>query len=196
VDPEALLAFLSEHEPALARRLKKLRQENPERFTRTLPLLGRVYAPVMDQMKQDPQLGELALKRVRLEYQIRQARQAYGRADEASTEQQAAQQKLRDTVAEMFDVILEQEKLRLEWAQARLGDWTDRVEERRDIRARAYGERPRREGPPPEGRFREIRSRLQEHQQTLETWQQNREKIVAARVEELLQDRKPFPWGP
>jgi hypothetical protein len=43
--------------------------------------------------------------------------------------------------------------------------------------------------------MREFGRRLEDRKANLETWREHKKQIVTARVQELLQEREPFPWG-
>jgi len=42
---------------------------------------------------------------------------------------------------------------------------------------------------------RELRARLEQHEESLKRWRDNKEQIVENRVKELLAGHEPFPWG-
>ena len=54
--------FLEKHEPKLAEKTKKLREEDPRKFRRQVMALGRLYGPVMRQMQANPKMGKLLMK--------------------------------------------------------------------------------------------------------------------------------------
>ena len=55
-------------------------------------------------------------------------------------------------------------------------------------------------GPGPGGFSRErgieyMRGRMKQRQKNIEIWKENKASIVQKRIDELLKDLQPFPWG-
>ena len=207
-----LLIFLGEHEPALAALLRELQTENPERFQRRLPMLMRLYGPSMRQMQQHPEMGKLSLKQIRLKLRVQKAVRHARSApeDEAPT----SRQELSERLEALFDVIIEQEELRL----SRWDERAENVKEWRELLADPdAGEHQA--GPLRRGRKSDedsneasrdtrrsrrrragrdeghMKQRLQQSRESLEHWRANREKIINTRLEQLVSGLKPFPWG-
>ena len=126
---EKLFAFLAEHEPSLAAVLKDWRSEDPEQFERRLPFLAKLYSPVMEQMKRDPEMANLSLKRIRFRGKVDQTLSAVRDAAQDSPEKSIARENLRDRVTDLYELILEQQELHLVRAQQRI----DGMEEWRSI---------------------------------------------------------------
>jgi len=197
VDPDVLLKFLGENEPTLAEWLTKLRADKPEQFKRLVPMLGHIYGPIMEQMKWDPTMAKMNMAKIKAQYQVRQARQTYEKAEAGSSAQGEAKQQLHDAAASLFDVILGQEKLRVERAASFLGEGGEAnepgpppgvvgpIRERMHARAQAKGAA----GPGPA-----ARPRLEEIRKSVEAWEKNRDQIINTHVAELISETKPFPW--
>jgi hypothetical protein len=198
VDPDELLKFLAEHEPTLAERLERLKIDEPEEYELKMPLLGRLYGPVMRQMMRNPAMAEISLRKIRLHLKIKSAlAEAKEQAD--SDEAAPSRKALRKSVAELFDVILEQEELRVSEMKSRLDRWSDLAEKYGkdgwdDDKTMASGkQRGRGVG---RARLSALRNRLTEQEGQLDRWRDNRKQIINLRVAELLAGEKRFPWGP
>ena len=137
--PEELLAFLQQYEPALAQKLKQLHRENPQQLHAQLPTLLRLYVPVMRQMQYDPQAGQLGLREIELRLKAQDLVESIKTAQQADlTEPQTDQpepksdqtepkKQLRATLSDLFDVIIEQEQLRLTHFETRFEDWSEHM---------------------------------------------------------------------
>ena len=180
IDPDELLTFLQKNEPALAKKLENLRQDKPLEFARQVQVVGRIYAPIMQLAKYDPTLAQLGLKKVRLDLRVRNLRQDY----QAAADKEKVRGQMEQVLGEMFDVILEQQKLMLTRTDARFEEW-------QGLANRPEGPRPQRERPMAE----RLSTRLEEQKKTLEAWQKNKAAIVHAKLEEILNEARPFPWG-
>ncbi len=122
VSEEKLMEFLEKHEPKLAERLKGLKESEPWQYRRQMGALGRLYGAVISQMERDPEMGELELKRIRLQLKIKDRQRDYRRADN-DDEKKKAKGELKKYVAELFDVILDQENHRYERFAEHLKDF-------------------------------------------------------------------------
>lgn len=228
-----LMAFLKEHEPKLAEKLERLRQEDERKFEWQIQTLKRLYGPIMRMMDENPEMAKLSLKSIHLRVKIQEAvKQAKEAADESS--KQAATKELQDNLGDLFDVIVSLEGMRLASIQKRMQEGSSLMESRRrDSESAVEGEmRERREtrrgpgsrgegrngggwasGPGGRGGFggggrgggpggfnRErgveyMRGRMKQRQKNIEIWKEHKASIVQKRIDELLKDLQPFPWG-
>lgn len=189
-DPDELINFLEEHQPELAKQLTELRNEKPWEFKEKLAVLGKVYGPVIHQMKYDPTMAAYSLAKLQRRLQIKQAHEQYEAADPGSQEQLQAMQQLNSLLAEQFDTIVEEEALKLERFKTQFEEKESQLQAQlEDNKAKGTGYLERREQ-----RLERIESRIHEQQSVIETWKQNKDAIVNARVQELIQGSRPFPW--
>jgi len=203
VNPEELLEFLEKHEPKLAKKTKKLREEDPGKFRRQVLALGRLYGPVMRHLDANPKMGKLMLKKIRLKENIGRA---VKKAKEGSDKK--AKEQLTKNVSNLFDVIIAQNELRIKNVQERIttrngdeksGKAVKKGRGRKKVsdaakkgkvgkKVSAKGKRGR--GPRGDKRQQVLNRFLKD----IESWKANKDKIVKQRVRELLQGVKPFPW--
>ncbi len=223
-DPVELMTFLHQYEPELHQKLLDLQQQDPRQFQRQMAMVGRLYGPVMMQMRFDPAIGQVSLKLVRQTLKIEQLVQEYN-VTESQSDKDAIRSKLKNEVSAMFDIVIQQEELRLNNWQERLAQWQSNEQgdtgqadgEGRRNRFRngreggqGFGDRGRR-GPGAGGErgfgrggdgdrggrgFGDgnFQERLESRQHTIDAWKSQKEMIVNNRVEELIGDIQPFPW--
>ena len=188
VDTAELLAFLGEYEPTLAEKLKALQTAEPQKYERRMPMLGRVYGPVIRQMTRNEAMGKLSLKKIRLNLQVKSAvrkiKDAGSDADGAATQEQLVKR-----TGELFDVIVAQESLRVQEMQQRAESWAQKADEPDDQEAEG---KPRRKKNARRGKW--LGKRLERQQEQVELWKNNREQIISRHVEDLLGSHRPFPW--
>jgi len=185
VDPDELIDFLQEHEPELGAKLEKLRAEKPGDFKRRLPVVSQLYQPVMREMKFDPTMATLNVKRIRLRLEAKEAVEKIKESPEQGQEQ------LRSAVASLFDTIIEQQALKLGRMKERLA----KVRARSDD-AKADHKQTAKKGEK-RGRRRRVRSgeRVKDYEKALQVWRENREQIIELKYQEMQRGAKPFPWG-
>ena len=110
MNPEDFMAFMDEHVPSLAGKLKNLRLEDPEQFRRQYSSLSRMFGPVMLEMQRSPEMGELSLNKITTRLQVnQQVIEIKGGQDTPRMRTE-----LRTTVGKLFDVILDLEGKRVE----------------------------------------------------------------------------------
>jgi hypothetical protein len=192
-DPEVLLEFLRQHEPELAARLEAMKEENPRQYRHRVHMLGRMYGPVIEQMKLDPEMAGLTLQRIKQRLKVENTLKIIHTETKSESSKQMTGQ-LRSQVAGLFDIILQQEQLRLSQWQSQITEWS--------VPDESGGKADPNEGKdkgPARGmaqeRMRKLQERLKEHQVSLENWKSRRELIIDAHMEELLNNYQPFPWG-
>lgn len=204
---EQLMEFLSEHEPSLAVVLKEFRKDNPEMFERRLPGLLRIYGPLMEQMKRNPELAEMGLKRIRLNLRVEQAQRQFNAAGEA--DKATAKAELRKRVAEQYDLIMQQTEVTVDRFEEQVGkakEWREILTDGKGTGREHKGDQA--EAERPEGReqqakmqkhrakrMEEFSRRLEEQRESLRHWRKNREQIIDQRVQQLTEGVKEFPWG-
>lgn len=192
-DPAVLLEFLRQHEPELAARLEAMKQENPRQYRHRVHMLGRMYGPVIEQMKLDPEMAELTLQRIKQRLKVENTlKKIHAQSQQGSSENLTGQ--LRSQVAGLFDIILQQEQLRLTQWQSQIAEWS--VPDENGGKAdpgEAQDRKP--EWGMAQERMRKLQERLKEHQANLENWKSRRESIINDHMEELLNNHQPFPWG-
>ena|GEM_PF-6341332 len=233
VSPAQLLKFLRTHVPQLFEKLSTLRQEDPDRFRRQMPVLQRLYGRVVHLMEYDPDLAQLELAQIQTRLQVQQALNT-ARDDQTDSPQTDSRQALTAKVAALFDAVIALERLRTQRAIENFDSWQQSADQphqdnlapdnpppaRNDRRAgrgrggpgRGRAGRPPRDNeqfaPPADrpgrgpGRGRgwrgmgpRFQQRMKRRQESIERWQQNKDKIVAQHVDRLLGDYDPFPWG-
>ena len=128
--------------------------------------------------------------------------------DDLKTQVESLQKQLHQNVGNMFDVILTQEKLRLQrWKKhaQEFGPGPDDSEkpgkmkrEQPDHQTDMQDQHPSRRHRGRRGRVprrEDFLKRIEGRKKILERWQQNKEKLVRLRTQELLEGIQPFPWG-
>ncbi|MBN1436979.1 MAG: hypothetical protein JW936_07880 [Sedimentisphaerales bacterium] len=217
---ERLHEFLAEYEPSLAAFLSELRENDPDRYNSSIGTVVRHYGPIMQQMEQDPEMAQLNLRKTRLTLEVEQAVRAAQDDSKTDAEITEATELLRTRVAELFNLIMEQQHLELDRTAERLEgmrQWHALLQERMAAQddeenppsSAAPGAAP---GGPMAGghrrmggfdhhgqdwgqrRCQEMENRLEEHRQQLENWSENAEAIIDSRVNQLLTGGDPFPW--
>ena len=238
-----LMKFLKDHVPELFGKISTLRQEDPERFRRQMPVLQRLYGPVVNLMEHDPESAELELAQIQARLQVQQLVNA-ANTDEDETRHDQRRQALTGQVGVLFDVVIGVERLRIQRAQENLEYWQqfgpgaaqdgfgpgnppagrgrdagrgpgagrgagrdrggpgrgmgvnqpgapadDQLNADSDRRGRGPG---RRRGMGMGSRFQQ---RLEQRTESINRWQENKDKIVQQRVDQLLGNYEPFPWG-
>jgi hypothetical protein len=190
-DPEEVLVFLKEHEPELAAQLEKMKEENPRQYRRRFHMLGRLYGPVIEQMKHNPEMGEFTLKRIKTRFKIENTLKKIDATQDAD-QSAALKGPLRKQVGDLFDIIIEQEQMRLHEWQGQFIEWAvpdETAEEAGPGPGKDRGKSMVQE------RMKKLAERLKEHEANLESWKKRREQIIDARLDELLNHLEPFPWG-
>jgi len=109
VDPNELLSFLEKNEPDTAAQLKQLNSSDPQKYERRISLYQRLYTPVIHQMQRNPQMGQLSLRQLQLKMKIHETLKDARDTDTKKAGQ--AREQLKAGVADLFDVILDKEKL-------------------------------------------------------------------------------------
>jgi len=220
VDPNELLSFLEKNVPDQAGELKELKSSNPQKYERQLSLYQRLYTPVIHQMQRNPQMGRLSLRQLQLKMKIHEALKTARDTDPQKAQQ--ARDLLRANVSDLFDVILDKEKLMFknmeEFAppagpQAPPAPGPAAGKAGRRLHAghpgppAAPGEpglgppaAPGEPGfgpPAAEGKNRREmwQKHLENRQQLWQSWQQHKQEIVDQHVAELLEGTESFPWG-
>jgi len=199
MDPEELLTFLHKHEPTLADKLETMRSEDPQKFRVRLPLLGRVYGPVMEQMKYDPTMAQLSLQKIRLRLQAEKAAQDVKGVSDANA-QKTAKEQLRESVGKLYDVIMQQENLRQQRWEEHLKKFTETQSGVAEANQPPPGGPEEEAAPPPlagpraKQRIERLRQEMDRHKQTMQSWRDSKDQIVNSRIEQLLQGPRPFPW--
>lgn len=237
VDPVALDEFLREHEPELAEKLKTLREKDPERFRRQMFTVAMIYQPIMAQIGLNPEMGKLSLQKVKLGLRTKQAIKEFKDAKDEQKAKDKAREKLQQCLSRQFDLVIEQEELRLSQAAERLEQWslhkekaagTDLDKDSRPAKGKAKS-KGKGEGEDKDmmakaevknkgkgmgrakgigkdkgmGRAKAVRgrphtelgARVNTRKELVQKWRDNKEKIIDARVKELLGGRESFPWG-
>lgn len=199
VDEATLHDFLVEFEPTLAAKLEALSVDNPDRFNEQLPTLLRLYSPVIRQMERDPEGGKLSLKKIPLRLKIQKI---VAKAKDANkTEKTKVQKQLRKPVGQLFDIIIEEEGLRLAQSAERLEGRSGRggrgTGAGRGRRTGMGANRGAGRGP---GMGRDFgpemfRNRIEERKTAIKFWQESKEQIVTDRTKQLLGGYEEFPWG-
>jgi hypothetical protein len=214
---EQLQIFLAEHEPSLAELLAELQENEPERFERSIGTIVRHYGPIMEQMEHDPEMAEINLRKTRLTLEVEQALRAVKNAKDDPQASEQATQLLRDKVAQLYELILQQQNMELDQATERyqsMQQWLTLLEERQSSdeeteespmpmmqgmrHRRAVPEMmPGRYGPGEnwgQRRCQEMQRRLDQRRKQLDTWQDNADSIIESRIQQLLTGGEPFPW--
>ena len=215
---EQLQNFLTEHEPSLAALLLELRENDPERFGRSIGTVVRHYGPIMEQMQHDPEMAQLSLRKTRLTLEVEQALRAAQECRDSDADCAAQIELLRVRVAELYGLIIEQQQFEVTRAAERLEgmrQWHSLLEER--LPPEDAEENPRhgmpgggfggmRPGGFPGGmggrheenwgqrRYEEMERRIDQRRRQLETWAENSESIIESRMEQLITGGDPFPW--
>jgi len=125
-----LMAFLKEHEPELAEKLDKLRQEDEKKFDWQISTLKRMYGPIMWMMEENPAMAKLSLKSIHLRVKIQEA---VKKAKEAAAEsaKKAATKELEENLGDLFDVIVSLEGMRLDSFEKRMQEGSSLMGSRR-----------------------------------------------------------------
>jgi len=193
MDPAVLLEFLRQYEPELAARLEAMKEENPRQYRHRVHMLGRMYGPVIEQMKLDPEMAQLTLQRIKQRLKVENTlKKIHAQPQPGSSENLTGQ--LRSQVAGLFDIILQQEQVRLTQWQSQIAEWSAAEEPGGKTEPSDTQDR-RPEWGMAQERMRKLQERLKEHQANLENWKSRRELIIDAHMEELLNNYQPFPWG-
>ena len=190
IDTEELLAFLREHEPRMASQLERLKDSNEEMFNTQAAAYKEIYGPVMQQIKRDPEAGKLSIEKIRINLYIKWTLFQVKRSEKGTDRYHSSMSRLKDHVAEEFEVIVKQQQAQVKRMEERIKDHAENTQEvaLQGDRGRS-GQRQR--GFDPE----ELRKEIGRRKQAIESWKTNKDKIVQERVAELLQDHPAFPWG-
>jgi hypothetical protein len=219
ISNEDLYGFLKEHVEGLTERLQKLEVDNPDQFKNLTRSLKELYGPVIQQMKRDPEAGALSLKKLQLRMRVqRSVYQVKHEQEEVKIEE--AKKELTGYVAEMFDVVLAQERAQVAWMEERIKMRSDSTEDQQQVGDRGRGRmgdmgrggrsgdqgrgrsgdqsRGQRGGEPDRrGRFSpdQFARELEQRKESIKAWEGNKDEIVQKRMEDLLRDHPNFPWG-
>ena len=194
IEPAEMINFLNEHEPDLAAKLEQLRQQDPVQYRRQMYSVMGLYGPVMREMQWDPEMAKFSLDRIHLRLQIEQDVKDVKTAKEDATRQ--AKDKLKGNVSKLFDTIVTQEEARLtRWEQRLTEENTADQPSQQGYRGRGRRPRPMMgQGRGAPGRHEKVRERIEDREQLIKTWREQKDLVVQTRMNELLQDIKPFPW--
>ena len=205
VDPEVLIEFLDKYEPELAEKTSAMRNEKPDDFRRRLPILGKLYGPLIEEMKFDPTMTQLKVARIRLHLRAKAGVDMI-KDSEDNELRTAGEKQLREAVADLFDNIMEQQKLKYDRVKTQLDERVATAESKgmnmmaEEMAGDDAGEK-RGTGKAGKGkdqsknRLRQVHRKLEKHQEMLNSWRNNKESIIEKRVEDMRSDAKPFPWG-
>ncbi len=203
VDPQELLEFLKKHEPKLAEKTIQLKEEEPRRFRHRIWALSRMYGPAMRMMENDPAMGKLLLKKIRLKEGIGRL---VKKAKKSSKDKKTAEAKIRvnltKKVSNLFNLVIAQNELHLKNMRERISDQPgdENVEKKpKKGKGRKNKAAKNKTGKNRERKHRGPRRDNQRHslnrlQKDIETWKSNKDKIIKQRVTELLKGVRPFPW--
>jgi hypothetical protein len=219
VDAEALMSFLTIHEPTLATKLNDLKQDDPIQFKRRSRMIGKLYSPVIEQMDRDPDMAALSLRQIRQNLTVRSAAETL----KETSSDTVAQAELRESLSALFDTVIQQEQLRTEHFSQRLNDpeaslsrrgdkdrparsGTDAGKGKGKVRGKGYSDadgqrsgrrahRRVRAGDNAEHREKMLRDRLELHTQQIANWKADKDQILQQRYDAILDGQRPFPWG-
>lgn len=187
VDPDELIEFLGKYEPELAGKINTMRNEKPDDFRRRLPILGKLYGPLIEEMTYDPTITKLKVKCIRLRLRAKAGLDMI--KDSKDTDRsEAGEKQIREAATELFEVIMEQQQLKYDRLKGRL-DERAAAAEKKDTKKSDKGKGPWNK------RLRDYRKNLTGHKQMLEAWRENKESIIDKHVENMSREIKPFPWG-
>lgn len=185
VDPDELIKFLEEHEPELAEKLEELRNHEPRAFRRRLPIISKLYGPLIEDMKYDPTMAKLKVKGIRLRLRAKAAVDVLKSQDK--DQHPKAEEQLHTSVADLFEVIVEQRELKYSRMQIRMTERAATMEEKADQKGKGKGKAQK--------KIVRFQQRLEKHKETLDAWQRDKDSIIQERVDHMRHDKKPFPWG-
>lgn len=193
VPKEVLIEFLQEHEPDLAAKLTPMDQDSRQ-YRRQINTLRRLYGPVYFQMQRNPEMSELGLAKIRIQLKTKTHKRSYQKTSDPE-EQKKIKQKLHRSVSKMFELIIQQEQMRLkeitkrfsQWDQPEAGQPDPEITETRDHKQ----DRHKKRFGDPEKR----KKHLKRYQANIAAWQKNRDKLIDQQVERTLTETiRPFPW--
>ena len=193
VPKESLIEFLQEHEPDLAAKLTSMDPDSRQ-YRRQINTLRRLYGPVYFQMQRNPEMGELGLVKIRIQLKTKTHKRSYQKTSDPE-EQKKIKQKLHRSVSKMFDLIIQQEQIRLKEITKRFSQWdqpeagqpdpeiTETHDHKRDRHKKRFGDPKKRE------------KHLKRYQANIAAWHKNRDKLIDQQVERTLTETtRPFPW--
>lgn len=183
VDPDELIDFLEEYEPELAEKLEDVRNDSPDEFRRRVPVVGKLYGHLIEEMKYDPTMTKLEVKAIRLRLRAKAA-------VDVIKEGKDGEQQLTEAVEGLFDTIMAQGELKYNRLKERLDE---RAAAKKDAESGTESKRWHRRN---EDDVRKgFTERLEKHKDRLDAWRSSRDEIIKQRIDELRRDSKPFPWG-
>lgn len=141
ISAEMVFAFLEEHAPKLAARIRELREQDPHRAEFFAKRLRPRVAEILIAQQHDPELGDLLAREFRVSMELLDAGRRYARAI-ATNDQGAdeARELLRKLAAEQVDLRLARRERDIRLLVERLESLQAEVDRQREDRERYIDE--------------------------------------------------------
>ena len=134
---EEIMAVITKHDPAFAKKLGNLREMAPGKYKMVLQMSGKMIG--MAKMEQDESLEKDAVRGMSLEFESKELALKYDKASDA--EKKTIKDSLRGILAELFDLKTKGQELRVKRMEKEMGKLRKNLESRKANKDKIVGQR-------------------------------------------------------
>ena len=134
---EEIMAVITKHDPAFAKKLGNLREMAPGKYKMVLQMSGKMIG--MAKMEQDESLEKDAVRGMSLEFESKELALKYDKASDA--EKKTIKDSLRGILAELFDLKTKGQELRVKRMEKEMAKLRKSLESRKANKDKIVGQR-------------------------------------------------------
>jgi len=134
---DEIMAVITKHDPAFAKKLGNLREMAPGKYKMVLQMSGKMIG--MAKMEQDESLEKDAVRGMSLEFESKELALKYDKASDA--EKKTIKDSLRGILAELFDLKTKGQELRVKRMEKEMGKLRKNLESRKANKDKIVGQR-------------------------------------------------------
>lgn len=134
---EDVLAVITKHDPAFAKKVEDLREIAPAKYKMLMQMSGKMFS--FAKMEQDESIEKDAVRGLALEYESKELSMKYDKASDA--EKKSIKDTLRGKLSELFDLKTRGQELRLKHMEKEMGKLRKNLENRKTNKAKIVDQR-------------------------------------------------------
>lgn len=134
---DEIMAVITKHDPAFAKKLGNLREMAPGKYKMVLQMSGKMIG--MAKMEQDESLEKDAVRGMSLEFESKELSLKYDKASDA--DKKTIKDSLRGILAELFDLKTKGQELRVKRMEKEMGKLRKNLESRKANKDKIVGQR-------------------------------------------------------
>ncbi|MDO8806188.1 MAG: hypothetical protein Q7R35_17365 [Elusimicrobiota bacterium] len=134
---DEIMAVVTKHDPAFAKKLGNLRESAPRKYKMVLMMSGKMLG--MAKMEQDESLEKDAVRGMSLEFESKELSLKYDKAPDA--DKKAIKDSLRGILAELFDLKTKGQELRVKFMEKEMAKLRKNLESRKLNKDKIVGQR-------------------------------------------------------